>query len=149
MQARAHWIGVAAGDHVDKGMAGGFCMFAHGKHSAVKRLSPGDLFCYYAPMTGMGSGEVVRAFTAIGEVLDQPPEAHEMGAIGTGWRRAARYFSAHDADIYPLLPQLSFIVDRSHWGMYFRKSLFKIDSADFTLIARAMGAAEVLVLEHK
>ena len=146
MTARAYWIGVAAKDHVDKGVAGGFCMFAHGKHSAVQRLNPADLFCYYAPMTGMGAGEVVRAFTAIGEILDRPAEQHAMAPEVTGWRRAAHYFRAHDADIYPLLPLLSFVSDRSHWGMYFRKSLFKIDRDDFSLIAHAMGAAKVLEL---
>ena len=44
MTARAYWIGVAARDHVEKGVAGGFCMFAHGNHSAVKRLSPAIWF---------------------------------------------------------------------------------------------------------
>lgn len=144
MTARAYWIGVAAKDHVDKGVAGGFCMFAHGKHSAVKRLNPGDCFCYYAPMTALGTGDVVRAFVAIGELLDQPPEEHAMAPGMTGWRRPAHYFRAHAADIYPLLPQLSFVTDRSHWGMYFRKSLFKIERDDFVHIAHAMGAAKAL-----
>ena len=67
---RRYWIGVAAKDHVAIGMRDGFCMFAHGKHSAAKRLSAGDRFAYYAPMTGMGEGDVVRAFVAIGEVLE-------------------------------------------------------------------------------
>jgi hypothetical protein len=141
---RSHWIGVAARDHVAKGVAGGFCMFAHGKHTAAKRLAPGDRFAYYAPMTGMGEGEKVRAFVAIGEILAPPPVQHSMGEAGTGWGRAARYFQANEADIYPLLPQLSFVTDATHWGMYFRKSLFKIDSEDFGLIAHAMGALEAL-----
>jgi EVE domain len=141
LSERHYWIGVAAKDHVAKGVAGGFCMFAHGKHTAVKRLSPGDRFAYYAPMTGMGTGETVRSFVAIGEILPGEPIQQQMGAAGTGWRRAARYFAARDAGIYLLLPQLSFVVDQSHWGMYFRRSLFVIGPHDFELIAEAMGAS--------
>jgi len=144
MRQRGHWIGVAARDHVDQGVAGGFCMFAHGKHTAAKRLAPGDRFAYYAPMTGMGVGEMVRAFVAIGEILDMPPVQHSMGEAGTGWGRSARYFAGHQADIYPLLGQLSFVTNPAHWGMYFRKSLFKIDGDDFGLIAHAMGAFDAL-----
>jgi hypothetical protein len=132
---------VAAKDHVEMGVAGGFCMFAHGKHTAVRRLTPGDRFTYYSPMTGMGAGETVRAFTAIGEILPGEPEAHQMGAVGTGWRRAARYFGAQDAGIYLLLPQLSFVTNQSHWGMYFRRSLFAVKRPDFELIAEAMGVS--------
>jgi EVE domain len=138
---RRYWIGVAAKDHVEKGVAGGFCMFAHGKQSAVKRLNPGDRFAYYAPMTGMGTGDIVRAFVAIGEILPGEPETQQMGETGAGWRRAARYFTAHDAGIYLLRPQLSFVTDQSHWGMYFRRSLFAIKPQDFELIAEAMGTS--------
>lgn len=134
------WVGVAARDHVEIGVRGGFCMFAHGKGSAAKRLAPGDVFAYYAPMTGMGTGEPVRAFVAIGEVLDAPPEEHAMAPGMTGWRRAARYFPCRPADIYLLLPQLSFIRNPTHWGMAFRRSLFEVSAQDFETIAAAMNA---------
>jgi hypothetical protein len=51
------------------------------------------------------------------------------------------WLDAKPADIYPLLDVFSFVTNRQHWGMYFRKSLFKIDSRDFSLIAAAMGVA--------
>jgi hypothetical protein len=137
--SRQFWVGVAVKDHVDRGVAGGFCMFAHGKHDAVMRVKPGDRFAYYAPMTGMREGEAVRAFVAIGEVLDEAPAEHAMGG-GMGWRRGARYFASQPADVYPLLDKLSFVHDRSHWGMAFRRSLFKVAETDFALIAAAMGA---------
>ena len=137
---RRYWIGVAAKDHVDIGVMGGFCMFAHGKHSAAKRLSPGDRFAYYAPMTGMGKGEPVRAFIAIAEVLEGEPEQRQMAPETTGWMRRSRYVRAQSADIYPLLPMLSFVTNPTHWGMYFRKSLFEVAEADFEQIAKAMNA---------
>jgi predicted RNA-binding protein len=140
MAERTRWIGVAARDHVDVGVAEGFVMFAHGKHAAALKVKPGDRFAYYAPMTGMGTGDTVRAFVAIGEVLDGEPEVHAMTATINGWRRRARYFRSHPADVYPLLDRLSFIHDRTHWGMAFRRSLFHVGADDFAIIADAMQA---------
>jgi hypothetical protein len=132
------WIGVTRKEHVDVAIQGGFVMFAHGKHSAVAKLSPGDYFTYYVPMTI--SGEAVRAFTAMGVV--EPPEPEEaVSDRGSFWRRKARYFAAPPADVYPLLERFSFIRDRSHWGMAFHKSLFEVSRTDFTMIADAMGVA--------
>ena len=141
---RGFWIGVAAKQHVMMGLRDGYCMFAHGEHRAVEKLGVGDLFTYYAPMIGMGTGGQVRVFVAIGTVLDVPPEAQPMGGALIGWRRKAHYFDAQDASIYPLLAQLSFIKDAQHWGIHFRKSLFKVTDADFTVIASAMGAAPAI-----
>jgi hypothetical protein len=137
---RRYWIGVAAGDHVDAGRDGGFVMFAHGKHDAVNKLGPGDRFVYYAPMTGMNAGEVVRKFVAIGEILDEAAIERMMGG-GTGWSRPARYFESSPVDVYPLLDVLSFVHDRQHWGMAFRRSLFQVAETDFALIAKAMGVS--------
>lgn len=116
-------------------------MFAHGKHSAVKLVQPGDWFAYYSPTETLGKADAVRRFTAIGQVLDGEPVQMQMGMDDTGWRRSARFLSAQEADIYLLLPQLSFVTNPSHWGMYFRKSLFRVEAGDFTLIAEAMGVA--------
>ena len=54
MVAPRCWIGVAAASHVRVGRAQGFVMFAHGKHSAVKQLRPGDAFAYYSPTETLG-----------------------------------------------------------------------------------------------
>jgi hypothetical protein len=132
------WIGVTRKEHVDVGIEGGFVMFAHGKRSAVQKLSRGDYFAYYAPMTI--AGEPVRAFTGIGVVEAAEPQ-ERVSDLGSFWRRQARYFAAQPADVYPLLEQFSFIKDRSHWGMAFHKSLFEVSRTDFTVIADAMGVA--------
>ena len=144
MGAPDHWIGVAARSHVMAGVAEGFVMFAHGKHSAVKQVQPGDWFAYYSPTQTMGGTDTVRRFTAIGRVLPGEPVAMQMGPDATGWRREAKFLSAQDADIYLLLPQLSFVTNPSHWGMYFRKSLFKVGVADFRRIAEAMGVRDTI-----
>ena len=139
MKTPTCWIGVAARSHVMVGKAERFVMFAHGKHSAVKRLSPGDWFAYYSPTEALGGKDPVRRFSAIGTVTDSEPVAMMMTADSAGWRRGADYLDASEADVYPLLPQFRFVTDPAHWGMYFRKSLFKVDAADFSLIADAMG----------
>ncbi|HTN62846.1 MAG TPA: EVE domain-containing protein [Devosia sp.] len=144
MGTPAHWIGVAARAHVMVGVAEGFVMFAHGKHSAVKQVQPGDWFAYYSPTETLGGTDTVRRFTAIGQVLAGEPVAMQMGLEDTGWRRAARFIEAQEADIYPLLPQLSFVTNPSHWGMFFRKSLFRVGPADFRIIATAMDVQTLI-----
>ena len=137
------WIGVAAASHVRVGREQGFVMFAHGKHSAVKQTRPGDWFAYYSPTETLGGKDAVRRFTAIGVIDDAEPEPSAvMGGTVEAWSRRATYIDAQDADIYLLLPQLDFVTDQSHWGMYFRKSLFKASPADFSRIADAMGAGQ-------
>lgn len=133
------WIGVAAAAHVRVGRAQGFVMFAHGKHSAVNRLRPGDAFVYYSPTETLGGKDPVRRFTAIGTIAPGEPEPSSLMGATEAWMRRANYLDAQEADIYMLLPQLAFVTDQSHWGMYFRKSLFQTSGADFSRIADAMG----------
>ena len=135
------WIGVVAGNHVKAAVAGGFAMFSHGRHDAAKKVQPGDWVAYYSPREGMNEGAELRAFTAIGSVLPGDPAEREMLPGMPGWYRRMAWLDAKPADIYPLLDVFSFVTNRQHWGMYFRKSLFKIDSRDFSLIAAAMGVA--------
>lgn len=137
-----HWIGVVARAHVQRAVAEGFVMFAHGRHAAVKQVQPGDWFAYYSPTQTLGKADTVRRFTAIGQILPGEPVAMQMTADATGWRRSAHYLAGQEADIYLLLPQLSFVTNPGHWGMYFRKSLFRIEAADFALIAEAMGVGD-------
>jgi hypothetical protein len=136
------WIGVAAARHVSAAVAGGFAMFAHGRHEAARRVLPGDWVAYYAPREGIDEGDAVRAFVAIGEVLPGDPAERPMAPGVTGWYRAMRWLDARTADVYPLLEKLSFVTDRRHWGMHFRRSLFRVEAVDFALVAAAMGVAE-------
>lgn len=136
------WIGVAAANHVAIGVREGFAMFAHGRHDAVKRTRPGDWVAYYSPRDGISDGAERRQFTAIGIVAEGEPQQREMTPSAVGWYRPMRWLAANPADIYPLLDRLSFVTNRQHWGMYFRKSLFGVTYSDFALIAAAMGVAD-------
>lgn len=136
------WIGVAAAAQVRRGAEGGFVMFAHGRHEAAKRLSPGDFFVYYAPREWLDEGAQVRAFIEIGQIAPGDPAERQMSEGASGWSRPAEFWDARIADVYPLLPQLSFVRDPRHWGMAFRRSLFEVPAVDFRLIAAAMGVVD-------
>jgi hypothetical protein len=135
-----HWIAVVPKVGVDRCLAGGFAMFAHGREEAAARLKPGDWLAYYSPRTHLKDGAEVRAFTAIGRIADRPPYQRAMMAGHVGFARDIAYArKAAPADVYPLLDHLSFIRDRQHWGLFFHRSLFSVPRADFALIAAAMG----------
>jgi len=133
------WIGVAAAEHVQIATASGFAMFAHGRHEAARKVLDRDWVTYYAPRERMDEGGIVRAFVAIGEAIPGAMAEHEMRPGISGWTRPMRWLKSRPASIYFLLDELSFVKDRSHWGMYFRKSLFSVPSTDFERIAAAMN----------
>jgi hypothetical protein len=141
MSNTRYWIGVASRDHVMRGVAGGFCQLSHGKSAPVKRLSPGDWIGYYSPRTGMGEGEPVQAFTAIGQVKPGEPYEGEMPGGFHPTRRDVAYLKAREAPIRPLLDELSFTKRQPSWGYAFRRGSFEVSEADFLKIAAAMNVA--------
>ena len=63
-----------------------------------------------------------------------------MSASFHPWRRQVQFFESVEAPIRPLIESLTFIEDKARWGFPFRRGLFEIDRADFTIIATAMRA---------
>ena len=82
-----YWIAVIPKVGVERCLAGGFAMFAHGRHDAVKRTSAGEWLAYYSPRTLLKGGDEVRAFTAIGKFTEREPYEAEMMPGRVGWRR--------------------------------------------------------------
>ncbi|MBW8637792.1 EVE domain-containing protein [Hoeflea sp. WL0058] len=140
--APRYWIGVASRDHAKAGEAGGFCQLGHGKAAPVERLSPGDGIVYYAPRERLGDGDPVQAFVTIGRIRDGSAYRANQSEDFHPVRRDVDYFPCREAPIRPLLDQLSFISDRTRWGMPFRRGSFAIPKEDFLLIAGAMGVGE-------
>jgi hypothetical protein len=141
MSETRYWVGVASREHVQRGVAGGFCQLNHGKAGPIRRLRPGDWIVYYSPRESMNAGDPVQAFTAIGKIADGEPYVGEMGGGMQATRRDVRFLKATEAPIRPLLDDLSFTRGRSSWGYAFRRGSFAIDAADFHRIAEAMGVA--------
>lgn len=134
-----YWINTVSLDHVLTGVKGGFTQADHGKEARLRKLRKGDLIVFYSPRTEFHGGEPVRAFTALGRILDDEPYQVTMSSDFHPWRRRVAFYQGHDAKIRPLIGDLSFIKNKKKWGFPFRRGLFEVPRPDFELIARAMG----------
>ena len=134
-----YWIGVVSREHVLRGLAEGIAQLNHGKREPLARMHAGDWMVYYSPRTSYPDGEPLQAFTAIGQITSAAPYAVEMAADFHPFRLDVAYQPCHEAPIQPLLGQLSFIPDPKRWGSVFRFGQLKVERADFSIIAAAMG----------
>jgi predicted RNA-binding protein len=134
-----HWVGVVSRSHVQRGVAGGFIQLNHGKKAPVKRLKAGDWLAIYSPRTSYPDGEALQAFTALGIVRTGDVYQMEMSPDFKPYRVDVDFLEVTEAPIKPLVPRLSFIQSKTHWGAVFRFGQLSIPAADFGLIARAMG----------
>ena len=134
-----YWIGVASRDHVQRGMAGGFCQLGHGKAAPLRRLTEGDGIIFYSPRTLLDGGMPVQAFTALGTVEG---ESYPFDAGGgfVHFRRNVKYEKSEDVSIRSLTDRLSFTRDNPNWGALMRRGFFEISKADFDIISAAMTA---------
>ena len=137
-----YWINTISRDYVRRGVAGGFTQAGHGKPTGLKRLQAGDGIIFYSPKTEYEAGETLQAFTAIGAIKDDQLYQVQMTPEFAPWRRNIQFLVCHETPIKPLLGELSFIEDKTHWGYKFRFGLFEIPQADFQRIARAMMGHE-------
>lgn len=133
-----YWIVVASKNHVQIGVRGGFAQANHGKSSALKRMQPGDWIIYYSSKLEFGKDDKCQAFTAIGQVKEGPIYTANMGNGFVPARRDVNFRPSNETPIAPLIPGLSFIADKTHWGAPFRFGVVEIGREDFEKIARPM-----------
>ncbi|MFM7698290.1 MAG: EVE domain-containing protein [Limnohabitans sp.] len=137
------WIGVASHSHVLRGVVGGFAQMNHGKQAPLKRMKAGDGLIYYSPRESYPDGAPLQAFTALEFIRTGEVYAYDMTADGVPgfvpWRIDVNYVDTQITSIRPLITQLDFITDKTHWGAVFRFGQLKIGKDDFERIARAMG----------
>ncbi len=138
-----YWIGVVSRSHVQRGVAGGFAQMNHGKQAPLKRMKAGDGLIYYSPRESYPDGAPLQAFTALGFIRTGQVYEYDMTADGVPgfvpWRIDVDYVDMHITSIRPLITQLDFITDKTHWGAAFRFGQLKIGKDDFNRVARAMG----------
>lgn len=139
MHERRYWIGVVSRDHVANAVAQGFVQLNHGKAAPLERMHAGDGFAFYSPRESYPDGASLQAFTAIGSVADAPIYEATMPELGTIFRRDVAFLDATPAPIRPLVPRLTFIRSKTHWGAAFRFGLVRVPREDFATIAAAMG----------
>src|SRR5436190_3357266 len=129
------WIIVASKDHLQRGLAGGFIQANHGKAAPLKRMQAGDWVIFYSPKLEYDKPEKLQCFTAIGKVADKNIYQADMGGGFIPFRRNVTFLPAQDISILPLINELTFIKDKTHWGAPFRFGIVEIPEQDFRLIA--------------
>jgi hypothetical protein len=117
-----YFLIVASKDHVLKGVKGGFAQAGHGRKDLMSKPSKGDWLVYYS----------------IGQVADEEPYQPNTHADFKPYRRDVTYKEAEEADIRPLLEELSFIKNKKRWGFYLIGGFREIPKDDFGVIKKAM-----------
>lgn len=133
-----YWIIVASKDHLQRGVTGGFIQANHGKAAPLKRMQVGDFVILYSPKVEFEKPEKLQCFTAICRITDENIYQQDMGGGFVPFRRNVKFLPSKDVSILPLINNLTFIKDKTHWGAPFRFGTLQIPEEDFRLIAGKM-----------
>jgi hypothetical protein len=139
MSTRRYWIGVVSKDDVNVAVASGFVQLGHGKAGRLERMRAGDGFLFYSPRASYPDGPPLKQFTAIGKVGDAPLVHAERPDGEAVFRRGVDFLPAEPTPIRPLIPVLTFIRSKEHWGAAFRFGFLPVPEQDFERIASAIG----------
>ena len=139
--AQRFWVNTVSLDHVEAAAAGGFTQADHGARTRLGRPRPGDEMVFYSPRTSLHGGAPVRQFTALATITGDEPHQVVVSDEFRPWRLAATFHPCTPVDAGPLVEQLSFITDATHWGLPFRRGLFTIPGEDFARISARMAAS--------
>lgn len=135
-----YWMGVVSQSHVARGVAGGFAQLCHGKAAPLRKMNPGDWLIYYSPTTEFGEKTPLRAFTALGQVVEAPVYTFDMGDGFVPFRRDLRYEEVRPVPLATLMGRLH-LTAKAGWGMSLRRGHLALDAHDFQLISAALRAA--------
>lgn len=148
LRMNSYWINTITLDHVQAGKMGGFTQANHGNPRNLNKLQRGDYVVFYSPRENFQGNIALQAFTAIGQVSDDVPYQVEQNVDFHPYRRNMDFLRCNQIPIRPLINKLSFIKNKTHWGMVFRQGMFEIPASDFTMIAEEMKV-EIDPLEHR
>lgn len=121
-------------------MQGEFTQAKYGSRKKLVKLEYGDYILFYSPRTELYGGYPLQAFTAVGRIADKEPYQVEVRSDFHPWRRKVEFLDCHVAPIRPIIEDLGFIKDKTHWGPSFQQGLFNITEDDFECITTAMEA---------
>lgn len=131
-----YWLGVVSKEHVTRGVDGGFAQVCHGKKGPLARMKKDDWLIYYSPGYRLGKSDL-KAFTAIGKVVDEDVFQFKMSPDFVPYRRRVDYLEMQDASLEELKPVLELCVGPS-WGHQLRRGLIEITKSDFDKIKKVM-----------
>ena len=133
-----YWIVIVDKLHADAAIAGGYLEVSHGKPGPLERMSAGDGIACYSPRHEGPDGRPLQAFTALGRVdgspIAQSRDGHQPFRRGVAWQPVPCI------PIRPLLAELGFIRNKSHWGAAFRFGYVRVPANDFMRIVAAVQA---------
>lgn len=113
-----YWLGVASKDHIEIGVAEGFCQLNHGKRAPLARMKKADHILYYAPKESLKSQIPCQQIIAAGTILDDTIYAVKVSPDFIPYRRNVDY----DTQLVPLsLAKLRLIAS---WEIYRSKLRF-------------------------
>ena len=142
IREKCYWIGVVSKDHILQGVEGGFIQLNHGKSAPFQKMKAGDGLIIYSPRESHPKGAALQAFTAIGKVSTGEVYVFNMTNDFKPHRLDIDFFKCDAAPVKPLIPELTFITNKTHWGAPFKFGYLKVPEADFKLIAEAMRCSE-------
>jgi len=137
---RKYWIVVASKDQVEQGVANGFVQAVHGHVEPLTRMKAGDKVLFYSSKLTQDGEEKYQYFTAVGEIADNRIVQVSAGNGFKPFRRRAFFKRCRNISILPLISELSFIKNKTKWGMPFRFGTLEIPERDFLLISKQMGS---------
>lgn len=132
------WIGNATRDHVLRGVAGGFCQLSHGRPEALHRMRRGDWIIYYSSRESFEGDTACQRFTALGKIVGQEVYQVTMAEKFRPFRRDVNFCRVKEIEIRPLITKLSFIKNKQHWGLPFRRGYIQVGEMGFRGIAEEM-----------
>ncbi len=138
MKMPRYWIMVAPRDHVIKSVNNGFAQTLHGKPLPLKRLSVNDTIIFYSPKLYHNKLEPCQRFTAIGHITGKDIYQVNMENGFISYRRDASFSFCEEVSIFPILTKLSFIKNKTYWGIPFRSGFLEIPKDDYLLISKRM-----------
>lgn len=133
------WLGVVSREHVGIGVDLGIAQVMHGKRAGLARMAPRDWLVYYSPRTSYPDGEPLKAFTAIGEVVDSEIWQADQGDFHPFRRRIDYLAPVHAVPVAELQDELD-LTSQPNWGYALRRGLIPLSDADFARIRAAMTA---------
>ncbi len=133
------WLGVVSADHVARAVDLGVAQIGHGQRAGLARMGPGDLLVYYSARETIG-GDLLRAFTAIGRVVDDALWQADEGEFHP-WRRKVHYATVKGAVPLTDVQGALDLCRGQNWGHRLRRGLVELSDHDGRVLSEAFGSA--------
>lgn len=135
------WLGVVSRSHVQRGIGLGIAQVMHGRRAGLARMKPDDWLVYYSSQTAYPVGESLKAFTAIGRIVDNDIWQVDEGDFHPYRRRVDYLPLEREVPVAEVSAQLE-LTAASNWGYQLRRGLIPLSDADLHIIRCASSRAK-------